>query len=89
MNSFTLHEQLQAIVHGEVFTVTFIKKDKTVRTMKCTLTEELSTLIDGYLSVWDTEKNGHRSVNLKTIVQVTFKEKTYKIEGNKWHCAST
>jgi hypothetical protein len=89
MNFFTLHEQLQAIVHGEVFTAVFLKKDGTERTMKCTLTEELSTLLDGYLHVWDVEKGGHRNVNLRTIVQVTFEEKVYQIKGDTWHCVST
>ena len=63
---------------GKFFTVVFVKKDGTTRTMNCRLgvTKHLkggvSTLnAEQYLTVYDMKSEGYRAVNLATIVSVT------------------
>ena len=72
-----LQSVLQA-TKGKFFTVVFIKKDGTTRTMNCRLgvTKHLkgglSTLNpDQYLTVYDVQAEGYRAVNLSTIVSIT------------------
>jgi len=57
-----------------VRTIVFTKVDGTERTMKATLQESVvpastgtSTAPDSNLVVWDTEKNGWRSVRINSI----------------------
>ena len=63
---------------GKFFTVVFIKKDGTTRSMNCRLgvTKHLkggaSTLNPAqYLTVYDVQAEGYRAVNLSTIVSIT------------------
>lgn len=72
-----LQSVLQA-TKGKFFTVVFIKKDGTTRSMNCRLgvTKHLkgglSTLNpEQYLTVYDVQAEGYRAVNLSTIVSVT------------------
>ena len=72
-----LQSVLQA-TKGRFFTVVFIKKDGTTRSMNCrlgvtkNLKGGLSTLNPGqYLTVYDVQAEGYRAVNLSTIVSVS------------------
>ena len=72
-----LQSVLQA-TKGKFFTVVFIKKDGSTRSMNCRLgvTKHLkgglSTLNpEQYLTVYDVQSEGYRAVNLSTIVSVT------------------
>lgn len=67
----------------EVFTVTFIKKDGTERVMKARLNEE-DTLSYNHkekslLSVFDTQINEYRMVNIKTIMTAKVDNEEYKV----------
>jgi len=72
---------LQSVLHatkGKFFTVVFIKKDGTTRTMNCRLgvTKHLKGGLSNlnpekYLTVYDVQSEGYRAVNLSTIVSVT------------------
>jgi hypothetical protein len=81
MNKYELKQQLQ----GDIATVTFEKKDGTVRAMRCTLlaeylpapegpqllTESTRQENDQVLSVWDIENGGWRSFRLDSIKSIT------------------
>jgi hypothetical protein len=72
-----LQSVLQA-TKGKFFTVVFIKKDGTTRSMNCRLgvTKHLKGGVSNldasqYLTVYDVQSEGYRAVNLSTIVSVT------------------
>jgi hypothetical protein len=62
---------------GKIFTVTFTKKDGTIRVMNCRLgvTKHLkggeSTLNPNeYITVYDMQNKGYRAINRQTIIDV-------------------
>jgi len=71
---------------GKIFSVRFIKKDGTVRFMKCR-TGVISNLKGGQLnydaeakglkSVFDLACNGYRMINANTVYELNFSGKTY------------
>jgi hypothetical protein len=73
---------------GKIFTVSFIKKDGTLRKMNCRLgvTKHLK---GGELAfdpkeydlvpVFDVQKNAYRMINTDTLVEVTVGGETYKV----------
>ncbi len=74
----TIKETLAEIQKAEntIFSVEFIKKDGTVRTMVARLHVKkgvkgtgmaYNPIEKGLLPVWDMQKNGFRMINLKTI----------------------
>jgi hypothetical protein len=75
---------LKDMLHVDVATVTFTKKDGTERVMKCTLKpEHLPTapitenkkerkVNDNVLAVYDVEANGWRSFTIKSVTRVQF-----------------
>ena len=73
----------------KTFTVTFIKKDGTERVMKARLDEKKHENTLAYdpkekalLSVFDTQINEYRMVNIKTIMSAKVDNEEYKvIEG--------
>ena len=72
-----LQSVLQA-TKGKFFTVVFIKKDGSTRSMNCRLgvTKHLKGGLSNlnpeqYLTVYDVQSKGYRAVNLSTIVSVT------------------
>jgi hypothetical protein len=81
MDKYELKQQLQ----GGIATVTFEKKDGSMRTMRCTLlaeylpaptgpqllTESTRQESDQVLSVWDIENGGWRSFRLDSIKSIT------------------
>jgi len=65
-----------------IFSVTFIKKDGTVRTMVARLHVKkglngkgmaYNPVEKGLLPVWDMQKNGFRMINLKTVTELKIK----------------
>lgn len=65
-----------------IFSVTFIKKDGTVRTMVARLHVKkgvngkgmaYNPVDKGLLPVWDMQKNGFRMINLKTVTELKIK----------------
>jgi len=76
MNKFI--NSILAATDGKFFTVVFIKKDGTLRTMNCRtgvkkhLKGGVSTLdASQYLTVYDLQAGGYRAVNYSTIQSVT------------------
>ena len=69
----------------EVFTVTFIKKDGTERVMKARLDEKKSESALAYnqekalLSVFDTQINEYRKVNIKTVTSAKVDNEEYNV----------
>lgn len=70
-------KQVLRATDGKFFTVTFIKKDGTLRVMNCRLgvTKHLkggvSTLdAEKYLTVWDLHAKGYRAINFDTVQSV-------------------
>lgn len=67
----------------EVFTVTFIKKDGTERVMKARLNEEDTLSYNpkekALLSVFDTQINEYRMVNIKTIMTTKVDNEEYNV----------
>lgn len=73
---------------GKIFTVSFIKKDGTLRKMNCRLgvTKHLK---GGELAfdpkeydlvpVFDVQKNAYRMINTDTLVEITVGGETYKV----------
>jgi hypothetical protein len=66
--------------NGKIFSVSFIKKDNTLRKMTCRVgvTKYLKggelpydPIAKGLLSVWDMQANGYRMINLKTIQNIS------------------
>lgn len=75
MNEFI--KQVLRATDGKFFTVTFIKKDGSVRVMNCRLGVKkhlkggTSTLdAEKFLTVWDTQAKGYRAVNFDTVQSV-------------------
>lgn len=66
---------------GKIFSVSFIKKDNTLRKMRCRtgVTKHLQgggelaydPIEKGLLSVFDMENQGYRMINLRTIVNIS------------------
>ena len=76
MNKFI--NSILATTEGKFFTVVFVKKDGTVRTMNCRtgvkkhLKGGVSTLdASQFLTVYDLQSAGYRAVNYSTIQSVT------------------
>jgi predicted ATPase len=63
----------------EVFTVTFIKKDGTERVMKARLNEAHNPKKETLLSVFDTQINEYRMVNIKTIMTAKVDNEEYNV----------
>ena len=69
---------------GRFFTVTFIKKDGTERTLngRVGVTKHLkggvSRAGDQYITVFDVQNGGYRAVNKNTIVKIKFGKEVYR-----------
>lgn len=78
-NKFTRSEIIRKLKTASPRTVKFKKADKTMRTMVCTLNEEMIPSIDGSLggenkevvTAYDTEKNGWRSFRVDAVRSIT------------------
>jgi hypothetical protein len=63
---------------NQPFKVTFIKKDKTERTIIGTFNSATNKL--GYLNVYDLIKEDFRNVNSQTIKTIVFNKIKYKVK---------
>ena len=71
-------ESVLKATSGKFFTVVFIKKDGSTRTMNCRLgvTKHLKGGVSNlnpkqYLTVYDVQSKGYRAINLETIISVS------------------
>ena len=69
---------LGVIQESKSFECTFVKKDKTIRDMRCTF-EDIRSKENTLITVWDIDNNGYRYVNLETILTLSIKDIDYKI----------
>ena len=80
----TIKETLAEIqtANNTIFSLEFIKKDGTVRTMVARLHVKkgvkgtgmaYNPIEKGLLPVWDMQKNGFRMINLKTVTKLQIK----------------
>ncbi len=78
---------LKKIIGNQFFTATFIKKNGEIRIMNCRLGVkkhlkggELSYDAEklNHLIVFDVVKKAYRSINLNTLISITFKKETIK-----------
>lgn len=77
-------------LNGQFFTVEFVKKDGTLRTMNCRTgvkkylsnngkTIKITHPIDnGILRVFDVKKDAYRSINLDTVKKINLNKVSYK-----------
>ncbi|QDP46478.1 MAG: hypothetical protein GOVbin4342_3 [Prokaryotic dsDNA virus sp.] len=77
----TTLEKIQK-AENTIFSVTFTKKDGTIRTMVARLNVKkgvkgtgmaYNPIEKGLLPVFDMQKNGFRMINLKTVTELTIK----------------
>ena len=72
---------------GKIFSAIFLKKDGTVRHMKCRLNVSkgvngkgmsYNPIEKGLLPVYDMDKNAFRMINMKTIMSLKVNGETYE-----------
>jgi len=68
---------IETIKNNKYFECVFVKKDNTVREMKCVYENDNSN--SNYVTVYDIENQGYRQVNLLTLMSLTIKDTFYKI----------
>ena len=72
---------------GKFFTVTFKKKDGSVRKINCRLGvhhgkklgKNTVAGIPKYLTVWSIPDKGYRNINTDTVLEVAMKNKKFKV----------
>lgn len=73
---------------GRIFTAEFVKKDHTVRTMNCRKgvtrflkggENKVVKLGNDYVTVFDMQNHGYRTLNLGSVLSVKFKKETYRV----------
>lgn len=81
-------QQFKQLVGGKFFTVEFIKKDGTVRSLNGRLgvTKGVKgtghAMPDNIQAVKEVNRNQWRSFNLDTVIRVKTKGKTYVVDSN-------
>jgi hypothetical protein len=72
-------KEIEKLVGDKFFTATFIKKDGSLRTMNCRLgvkkhlkggEKKYNTEIYNYLTVYDMQKKGYRTININTLKEL-------------------
>lgn len=64
---------------GKFFTVTFMKKDGTIRTINGNYKNTNTSDTLGYLKVYSMKDKGYRQVNTQSIKTISFMSKTYNV----------
>jgi len=86
----TLMTEIKQTIGNKIFSVSFVKKDGTVREMVCRfgVTKHLKggemnhdPMELGHLVVFDMQKEAYRTINWNTVKQIKFEGKTYNFEG--------
>ena len=84
-----LMHEIKQTIGNKIFSVSFVKKDGTLREMVCRfgVTKHLKggemnhdPMELGHLVVFDMTKTGYRTINFNTIKQIKFEGKTYNFE---------
>ena len=74
--------------NGGIFSVSFYKKDSSLREMNCRLGVKkhlhggklaFDALEKGLIPVFDLKKAGYRMINLNTIIELKCNKETYKV----------
>lgn len=82
-------KQLRELVGNKIFSVSFVKKDGSLREMNCRLgvTKHLRGGDLGYdaeslnyLTVFDMSKKEYRTINVNTLKSITFEGVKYEVE---------
>lgn len=63
---------------GRFFTVTFQKKDNSLRTINCNRKNNATTKL-GYLNVYSIQDKGYRNIDVRTISAVRLQNQSFKI----------
>ena len=64
---------------GRFVTVTYIKKDKTERTINC-IVRKYSMTKAGYIRVYSVQDKGYRSVDPRTINKLVANKEVFKVK---------
>lgn len=88
MNTDKMKELIQSN-GGNIFGVTFTKKDGSTRDMTCRLDVKkytkggvcASAHIDKYLVVYSLDSKGYRNINLETVKELRMKGRVYDFRG--------
>ncbi len=73
---------------GKIFTADFVKKDGTVRSLNCRKgvnqflkggTNKVVQASNDYITVYDMQKRGYRTLNLGSVLAVRFQGNAYSI----------
>ncbi len=65
---------------GKFFTVTFVKKDNSERTINCIMKKDGAGKL-GYLNVYSIPDKGYRNIDTRTIRQVNINNEQLVING--------
>lgn len=74
--------------NGQFFGITFTKKDGSLRVMNCRLGvkkylkggKNTTQAYEKFLTVFDTNADGYRNVNLETVLRLSLGGKDYSVE---------
>lgn len=84
-----LMQEIKQTIGNKIFSVSFVKKDGTLREMVCRfgVTKHLKggemnhdPQELGHLIVFDMQKEAYRTINWNTVKQITFEGKTYNFD---------
>ena len=95
MNKINRVDALAKILksNGKIFSVSFFKKDGSVRDMVCRLnvkkyltTGQASTTakFNNYVTVWEVNQDSeakYRNINIDTLLDLNINKKSYKVRG--------
>lgn len=77
-NIINKFKTLEVIKNNKFVECNFIKKDGSLRTMKCSFEEDQKNSSSMVL-VWDIENEGYRNINLNTLLTIKIKDILYKV----------
>lgn len=77
MNTISKVKTIELMKNNKLFECEFIKKDNTLRKMKCAYENDKSN--SNYIIVYDLEKEDYRNVNLMTLTSLTIQDTTYQV----------
>lgn len=82
-------EFIELVSDGKIFTVTFEKKDKSIRVMNCRTGVKkhlkggelkFNPIERNLLPVYDIQKQGYRMINMDTLIEVKIHNKVINLD---------
>jgi len=64
---------------GKFFTVTFMKKDNTMRTINCNYSKNQKKSALGYINVYSMKDKQYKNINMQTVKMLAINGITYKV----------